>query len=254
MIIEVRDRHAVLDRLQENYDLHLYEIGDLDDVFWPHTRWFLGPGQSIALLYTGSSLPCLLAFEVQGQLSELLSELAERLPDEFYAHISTHLIPTVEEHWQVRKRSEHQKMSLRRDGFAFADESDDVEILTSDDRDELSGFYRSSYPEHWFDPHMLETGFYRGIRLNDELACVAGVHVVSAKYRVAALGNIATAPSARGRGLARRCTGTLCKELFEVVDCIGLNVAKDNTSAIRCYERLGFQMTADYVEMALSKK
>jgi RimJ/RimL family protein N-acetyltransferase len=124
-----------------------------------------------------------------------------------------------------------------------------VERLTPAATDELLAFYAHSYPGNWFDPRMVETGQYVGIRgENGNLLSVAGVHVYSAEQRVAALGNITTAPAARGRGLATVATAALCRSLLQTVDLIGLNVRADNIAAIACYRRLGFTVVAEYEE------
>jgi len=79
---------------------------------------------------------------------------------------------------------------------------DDAVPLGPDDLDEVNAFYARAYPGTWFEPRMLETRRYVGIRDSSGLACVAGVHVWSPAWRVAALGSVATLPEARGRGLA----------------------------------------------------
>jgi hypothetical protein len=61
--------------------------------------------------------------------------------------------------------------------------------LTLSDSNELEEFYRVSYPGNWFEPYTLETGCYYGIRHGASLISVAGVHVYSQHYKVAALGN-----------------------------------------------------------------
>ena len=53
---------------------------------------------------------------------------------------------------------------------------------------------------------MLETGKYFGIRREGILVSVAGIHVYSPEYDVAALGNITTHPDFRGQGLGRKVT------------------------------------------------
>src|SRR5262249_21249929 len=110
-------------------------------------------------------------------------------------------------------------------------------------------------PANWFVPRMLETGFYFGMRLSGTLVSVAGVHVYSQEYKVAALGNITTRPEVRGQGLATAATARLCQELLRAgIDCIGLNVNADNRSAVACYRKLGFQRWADYGEYTLELK
>src|SRR5207248_2709826 len=113
--------------------------------------------------------------------------------------------------------------------------------LSVSDVQEIEALYQVSYAENSFDPRMLETGYYYGMRHDNTLVCVAGVHVYSPKYRVAALGNVTTHPDFRGRGLATAVCAKLCQELLRTVDHIGLNVKADNVSAIACYKRLGFE-------------
>ena len=100
---------------------------------------------------------------------------------------------------------------------------------------------------------MLATGRYVGIREDGRLVCVAGVHVYSPVFGVAALGNVATLPSLRGRGLARGACAALCRLLLEDgIETIALNVRADNAAAIASYATLGFEPAAEYVEASLS--
>jgi predicted GNAT family acetyltransferase len=67
------------------------------------------------------------------------------------------------------------------------------------------------------------------------------------------LGNVATIPAARGRGLATAACARLCRVLLDDgIDVISLNVRADNAPAIRAYEKLGFAYAADYVEVMLT--
>ena len=69
---------------------------------------------------------------------------------------------------------------------------------------------------------------------------------------MARLGNVATAPAARGEGLATAACSRLCEILLaDGIDVISLNVRADNDPAIRAYEKLGFVHAADYVEVLL---
>jgi predicted GNAT family acetyltransferase len=83
---------------------------------------------------------------------------------------------------------------------------------------------------------------------------VAGAHVYSPQYKVAALGNITTHPQFRGKGLARVVCAKLCQELLQTVNHIGLNVKVDNISVIACYCKLGFEPVATYEEYSLKLK
>ena len=119
---------------------------------------------------------------------------------------------------------------------------------------EVAELFSASYPGNWFDPRMIDTGQYLGARIDARLCAVAGVHVYSEAYRVAALGNIATRPEHRGKGLAGLVTGALCRQLRRGVDWIGLNVHAENAAAIACYRRLGFARVADYDEFMVESR
>ncbi|MCK6574565.1 GNAT family N-acetyltransferase [Myxococcota bacterium] len=96
------------------------------------------------------------------------------------------------------------------------------------------------YPDNFFDPAQLGTGLYFGVREEGELVSVAGVHVVSATYDVAVIGNIVTHSEHRGRGLATRCVARVLSALFGQVTHVALNVQATNVPALACYRRFGF--------------
>ena len=99
---------------------------------------------------------------------------------------------------------------------------------------------------------MFEHGPYLGIRRGGELLAVAGVHIWSPSYRVAAIGNVATHPRARGGGLASVAVAALCRRLLATVDRIALNVKADNSAALALYTRLGFTPVAEYTELTFT--
>ncbi len=253
-LVETRDRDRLEQFLRRDPTLHFYEIGDLDDFFWPRTRWFAwsrgGEWESVALLYTGGELPALLALSRPGNraMSALLRELGGTLPDRVYVHAA----PGVEEALRATHGLEphglHVKM-WREPGGDLPPPRHAVEWLGTGDAGRAEAFYREAYPGNWFEPFMLETGCYAGMAREDgSLMSVAGVHVVSLPQRVAALGNIATHPDLRGHGLAGEVTAAVCSRLAGVTDGIGLNVLGENHAARRCYGRLGFRDCAIYGE------
>ncbi len=124
----------------------------------------------------------------------------------------------------------------------------DVILLTEKDIADILELYKISYPGNWFDERMLKTQKYFGIRQQNRLLSVAGIHVYSQKYNVAALGNICTHPDFRGKGWGRAATAKLCKSLLQEIEYIGLNVKADNKTAISLYEKLGFEIVSSYFE------
>lgn len=255
MAIETLSDKPVIERhLRADAGRHLYELGDLDDFFWPRTKWYgLSKGgalAALALVYSGNGSPVLLALDGPESSAELLSGLSARLPGEFYCHLAPGLEGALQPGFELTPHGRHLKMLLADPDRLLAADAAGAVRLGPGDLEEVLDFYGRSYPGNWFDPRMLETGRYFGIREGGGLASVAGVHVFSEKYRVAALGNIATDPSLRGRGLGRRVTAALCRDLTSSVGTIGLNVKADNAAAIACYQGLGFAPHAEYGEWA----
>ena len=259
-VVELRDRDALARFFRERPAVHAYELGDLDDFFWPHTRWLGwmpdGRVEQVALLYDEPDPPVLLAFaeEPAEGMTALLGSLAGELPPAVYAHLSpgqldalaTELVP-------ARKPAPHLKLGLVDQSALTRYDTAECELLSSADLEEVERFYESAYPGTWFQPRMLETGRYVGIRRGGELVCVAGVHVWSQRWRVSCLGNVATLPAARGEGLATAACARLCRVLLrDGIDVISLNVRADNGAAIRAYEKLGFAHATDYVEVMLT--
>jgi len=145
-------------------------------------------------------------------------------------------------------------MALNNRAFLYDIDCSQVIRLVSDDLEEVQQIYKDSYPGNWFDPRMLETKQYFGIRVENRLVSVGGVHVYSKQYRVAALGNIVTRLEYRGNGFGKRVTAQLCRSLFEDVDHIGLNVKADNEVAIKMYKKLGFEVIGTYWEYVIEAK
>jgi GNAT superfamily N-acetyltransferase len=255
----LHDKKEIECFLRKNVDLNIYSLGDLDDLFWPYTIWYASKSgtavRAVALLYIGQSLPTLLALSDEDRsMPALLAAIAEFLPPRFYAHLSPGLESVFENGYQRQSHGSHYKMALRDEIAVTGYDCSGAVPLRIQDLDAIQEFYSRSYPGNWFDPRMLQTGQYFGLREAGGIASVAGIHVYSPEYRVAALGNVATLPSCRGQGLAKRVTARVCQSLLKDVRHIGANVKADNAAAIRCYRRLGFEIIARYEEFMVTKR
>lgn len=245
--------------LREDVYLHIYGIGDLDEFFWPYTTWYATKSDTgisaIALLYVGQSLPTLLALsEKPDSMHRLLEAISHLLPQRFYAHLSPGVESVLERAYHMENHGEHLKMALLHRAAVDTCDCPDTCVLGCDDVDEIVEFYEQCYPGNWFDPRMLETNQYFGIRKEGCLISVAGIHVYSPEYKVAALGNIATAALHRNKGYARQATAKTCQSLLKDVVHVGLNVKTDNKAAISCYKKLGFEIVASYGEYMVQRK
>ena len=252
-VISIHDRAELVRRFRRDPDLHIYELGDLDDFFWPHTTWYgTADGDATVLVYSGTVPATVLGLsrsDGDAELRRLLTDLLPLLPRQFYGHITGGAEAVFEADYVTDGGALHFKMALTDvNALRAAPEVAKAEPLTVADRGDVEALYAASYPGNWFDPRMLETGQYVGVRRDGELVAVAGVHVYSPAQRVAALGNVTTRPDLRGSGLATAAVIGLCAQLRDSVDHIGLNVKVDNVAAINLYSRLGFTPVAEYIE------
>jgi ribosomal protein S18 acetylase RimI-like enzyme len=259
-LIFLHDKNELETYLLKYRHLNYYHLGDLDDFFWPFTTWYAlkenGGIKALNLFYMGID-PAVLLGIVNDNLEEMKALLIQSLPllpPTFYTHLSPGLEQVLEEGYTLDHRGEYYKMNLS--DLAKLDEIDTAAVvpLTTQNLEDMQTLYRESYPGNWFDARMLETGQYVGIRESGELVSVAGIHVYSPVYKIAALGNITTLPDRRGQGLGKTVTAGLCKKLLQTVDAIGLNVRSDNTPAIKAYQAIGFTKVATYHEWMVNKK
>lgn len=251
---------------RDNILLHLYEIGDLDEFFWSNTSWFalentVGDVKFIALIYGGANPPVVIALGVDAESGQkLLSGMDTKglLPCRFYSHLSLDLSSALSNLYNCEHHGRYLKMGLLETELARSVDVSGVHQLLPTDLPLIEEFYRVHYPGNWFDSRMLETKQTFGVWSEPldgavgcrELLAIAGVHVYSTNYSVAALGNIAVHESHRGRGLARKVTAALVQSLLlEGIAHIGLNVLASNAAAMACYTKLGFAPVAEFEEI-----
>ncbi|WP_457029600.1 GNAT family N-acetyltransferase [Kitasatospora sp. P5_F3] len=258
-LLSLHDKGVLAARLGRDPALHQMELGDLDDLLWPHTTWYtLSDDGPVALLYNVGEPPTLLGLvrpEQAAESRELANALLPVLPRRFLAHLSADSLQVLSAAYAVKSHGTLRRMVLTDPTLADRHPVGDwrPRPLSRADLPELTALFAASYPGNWFDHRMLDTGHYLGARDDSgSLVAVAGVHVHSPAHRVAALGNVTTHPAVRGRGAAAACVAELCRLLAGTVDHIGLNVRADNTAAVRLYERLGFTSVLEFEEAVLT--
>jgi len=258
MNVEIlHDKKRIERVLSRDRPLHIYEIGDLDDFFWDKTVWFsAGIGEvheEIVLLYCGAIPPVLIAlYDTEiGVMDELLQSMRPYLPPRFHAHLGEGLIDVFGQEVIEKSYGKFFKMALNRGEVGTPQSDPSIRGLGEKDVGEALELYKESYKDNCFNPRMLETGKFLGYFVDGNLTGIAGIHVYSKKYKVAALGNITVHPRMRNKGIGEKLTVALCNDLLKTVDTIGLNVAQDNKSALRCYEKVGFGVVGEYEEYLL---
>ena len=253
----LHDKAQIEAFLRKNVYLNIYSIGDLDDFFWHNTVWYASKDgddiRAIVMLYAMPPIPTLHAMcERHDPMAELIRSISHLLPGRFHAHLSPGLAEVFAERASVESSEKNYKMALADKSRLDEVDCSQVVPLTVDDLDQMLRLYEDAYPGNWFDPRMLETGQYFGVRKENRLVSAAGVHVYSQEYKVASLGNVVTHPDYRASGHAKSTTARLCQSLAETVDHIGLNVKADNAAAMSLYEALGFKIVAPYYECMIA--
>ncbi|MBS1515021.1 MAG: GNAT family N-acetyltransferase [Bacteroidetes bacterium] len=256
MIKQIKEKSILEGFFRRNTALNIYQLGDLDEFYWHQTDFFgyfeSDELKSVVMLYKEVSPNVLIALSVPDEidfLKKALINLLDVLPEKLYLHITPGAEDALMQKYNLHLEGLYWKMCLNHGEKLIRYNTDNVINFSVKDKIELSGFYSEAYPHNSFNLRMLETGMYFGIRETGKIAAAAGIHVYSPQYKAAALGNITTHPNARGKGYATKVTACLCKELFQNIEVIGLNVHSENLPAIHCYENLGFVKIADYLEI-----
>jgi GNAT superfamily N-acetyltransferase len=217
-----------------------FAIGDLEPQWMRHCEWLLH-GDSLVLLFDGLA-PRLLCH--YGEPSDLAPILAAIDVPRVWANIHSDCEETFHRFYQpersVRMCRMYSEQAVPAEGQAVA--------LSSGDRAEIEELLATG---EWvlFLPDRLDGGFYYGVRVNGRLVAVAGTHLASTRYNIAALGSVFTHPDQRGQGLARVC----CSHVLAAVGHAGirrvvLNVEEAKASARRLYEGLGFRTACVYTD------
>ncbi len=221
-----------------------YFLGDLDPRYFHATRWYAERDHSglsaLLMLYLGHSFPGVLTYGAPDALRRIFGHVSEILPERFDIHHFEEHLETLHGLFRDGRQRVFVRMALDANDFIAQPDLSEVHRLVHSDTAELARLYARTGLT-FFDPYQIETGFYFGIRRNGRLVSAAGVHVVSEESRVAAIGNVATHPDYRRRGLSKRCTGRLVAALLRRVRTIVLNVERHNEDAIQLYRSLGFR-------------
>lgn len=232
-----------------------YMLGDLDPAYAHGCTWFAldeEPIESVLLLYSALSAPTLLSEGKTEDLEAIILGAWEQIPRRVYFQMPEQHSEVMSTFFRLSKEQDMLRMGLSKAEKPPCERSDEVVPLSHRDTGDIMALYQH-YPDNFFEPSLLNTGMYFGIRINSVLVSVAGIHQLSESKGIAAVGNIVTHPEHRGLGYATICVSHLVSELLERVDDVALNVAASNQSAIRCYESVGFKSKYTFKEGWASK-
>ncbi len=231
-----------------------YMLGYLDPSYAEETSWYCAEGHgeisAIVLVYTGLRIPILFTAGRADGITPLIMQFRAELPERALGRIRASHIKGLSNAIQLLTEPQQMsRMGLSRSEFHARDitAAAGVVPITHRDTGDIYQLY-AHWPDHLFEPYQLNSGLYFGVREDNKLVAAAGIHNLSTRYDVAAIGNLVTHPEYRGRGLARRCNSALLVEVFKHVGLVTLDVATGNTAAIRTYQHFGFQHYADFYQ------
>jgi ribosomal protein S18 acetylase RimI-like enzyme len=200
--------------------------------------------QALALHFRGLKLPALFLMGDNEGLRAIIER--ELRPERVYFTCRQRHLPLACEFYHWEERIPMWRMVLHPARFRPA--QDGCLRLSHAHLDELAQLYALGGGDA-FTLLQLEHGVFYGVRMADQLVAVAGTHLVSPTYNVAAVGNVFTHPNYRGRGFGTATTSAVVDELLESgIRDIVLNVSRGNAIAVRLYERLGFERYCPFLE------
>lgn len=247
------DRADIARFFSDRVDVHVYALGDLDEPYWSASSWWRRGDAVLGVvgLPGGEGTACYaVSTRAPAASAALVADVSRHLPDGQLITGPVGMGAALEGVRPVRWCEPHERYVLT-DPSALSGVESSVERLGPADAAELDAVYATEPGAGFFLPHMLDGGVFFGIRDGGQLVSVAGTHVLSDDYGVAAIGGVFTVPSLRGRGLARVVTSAVAATLVERVSTIGLNVTSANDPARRVYESLGFSAVFSYEEAEL---
>lgn len=246
--IRLTDKPQLLAYLETDRLYAAYAIGDLEPGMYEQSTWAVAArgGQlgALALHFRGLTLPALF---LMGDPDGLRAVLAEELcPQRAYLTCREPHLAVAREFYAWDKTDSMWRMVLH--PHSFHPVSGGAVRLTSDQTEALIALYAEDWGEA-FMPTQVTQGVFYGVYADGRLVAVAGTHLVSPTYGVAAMGNIYTHPDYRGRGYGAATTTAVADELLRMgIRDVVLNVHQENAVAVRLYERLGFQRYCPFLE------
>lgn len=250
---EIRDRDKILRILETDRVFGAYAIGDLEPSLFEQCQWVMAEREgslALALLFGGFDPPALVLFGDAQGLALILG--AAMRPTRVYAVFGESHRASLEAHYGLAESKQMLRMVWS--GAAPLPQPSPLAFRLGGARlAELQSLY-SLYAEAHFAPYQLMQGIFYGVERDGRLVSVAGTHLVSYTYGVAAIGNVFTHPDYRGCGYARACTAEVLRELTGRAETVVLNVGADNSPALHLYERLGFAPHCGFYEAMAWRK
>lgn len=210
-----------------------YAICDLEEPRFSQSEWRTA-GDELLLIYRGLDPPLLFPMGCGPRLAGLLRSVEDERVWVNYTEQQEAAFRSV---FDMSSECPYVRMGLDE----FAPHRGSTVALGLEHLPALKVLYEDGAAPI-FSASQLAAGYFRGIYVDGRLVAAAGVHVLNATYGVATIGNIFTASEFRRRGYAAACTSAVVDSLLaDGFRTMALSVERENASALRVYERLGFR-------------
>lgn len=246
---EITDKDRILSYLKTDRLYAAYAIGDLEPELFSQCTWAGaerdGRLRALALLFRGLDPPALF---LMGEMHGLRVILENALhPNRAYLTCRTEHLPVVKdfftwEHepdamWRMVLKQRHFPLSERTCVRLKSDHAEQIQNLVA--HGGIGGFAAAQ----------IDRGVFYGILNDERLVSVAGTHLVSHQYGVAAVGNVVTDPNLHRQGLGTAVVSAVLSELVRLgIKDVVLNARQNNASAIHLYQKLGFERYCAFLE------
>ena len=227
-----------------------YALCDLESPLWEHSSFYWGEQgnkESLALHVDLGAFRILSGFGDPEGVNATWSEI--RLPLEMQYSVRTEgEVEGLRQYYHLESLYPMWRLHLKTSEIVSWDSGIDVTPIDSDRGEELSVIFQG-HPECAYVPEQLKSGVFYGVLNNGKLLAVVGTHVLSRKYRIAAVGNAFTFPEARGNWYFHACLAAVIERLSEMgIDDIIANVGADNIPSLKGALALGFKKYCQYWE------
>lgn len=239
------DQQKLLEILEKDPFWCAYALADLEPPHVDFTHWYL-QDDSLLMTYHGFQPPTIFAAGETGHLASLGAQLP---PDSYQITLKREHLDELVDRLSLRKVVSMLRM-VHSHPPNPAYPANGVVKLGVEDAPAIKALF-SAQPDQpdAFHPRQMEIAPFYGIYADQDLIAVAGTHIFSQRFGIAAVGNVFTHPEHRNQGLAGETTGAVVSALTRMgAETILLNVRSDNEPAVRCYTRLGFTPYCQYYE------
>jgi len=223
-----------------------YALADLDGE--ERSRWWLArrDEEPIALVLIVDSLPFRPCF-ASGDPSAIGELIREGVREQRVIVAAPPAArPAIEAVYRFERVDRMYRMAVDRAAF-LPQVTHRVVRLGAEQLEDIIDLY-GHVARTYFTPQRVGREIYYGVYAGATLVAAAGTHTRSARSGVAAVGNVLTRVSHRGRGMAASVTSAVTEAALVEHPDVVLNVRQDNAPAVAVYNRLGFHIHASFIE------